>query len=137
MKITVAGTGERKSASIRPAENEDFKVLTIKRYFFSWKHWKGKAELYKLCLADEDDILGIMALTNIPGDKRIEIKLLASSKENAGSKKIYDGFAGCLIAYACRESVKRYAGEGCVSLIPKTELKPKYMAKYGMPDAGW
>jgi hypothetical protein len=137
MRITLVTTGEKKEVIISAVKDDDFRVLTKKRYFFSWKTLKGKASLYKLSISGEEDILGVMALVDEPGDKRIEIKLLVSSKENVGKKKIYDGIAGCLIAYACREAVKKYADLACLSLVPKTELRSNYIIKYGMMDAGW
>lgn len=78
-----------------------------------------------------------MGLIDWPGEKRIEIKLLASSVENIGKGKIYEGIAGCLIAFACRLAVDKYGAEACVSLVPKTELIKHYMQKYHMLHAGW
>jgi len=137
MEITVVATGEKKSVTIRPLEDEDFKLLLRKRYFFSWRTLKGKADLYKLYVSEDEDILGVMALFDVPTEKRIEIKLLASSKENVGRQKEHEGIAGCLIAYACREALKKYSDRACVSLVPKTELRANYLTKYGMMDAGW
>jgi hypothetical protein len=50
---------------------------------------------------------------------------------------VYDGIAGCLIAFVGREALRKYADFACISLVPKTELKPYYMGKYGMLDGGW
>lgn len=136
MEITIVVTGEKKEVIIRPVEDEDYEFLTKKRYSFVWKRLKGEASLYKLSISGDEDILGVMALIDERGDSRIEIKLLASSKENVGPEKIHEGIAGCSIAYACRESVKKYAEKACVSLVPKTKLKVKYMNKYGMMDGG-
>jgi hypothetical protein len=68
--------------------------------------------------------------------KPVEIKLLANSKENQGRNKLYDRVAGCLIAYACSLASKKYEGEACVSLLPKTNLVSHYMQKYRMVDGG-
>ena len=38
--------------------------------------------------------------------------------------------------FACREAIKFYAENACVSLFPKTELKQHYIKKYGMTAAG-
>ena len=77
-----------------------------------------------------------MALIDFPSEKRIEIKLLATSIENKGKFKQYDRIIGCLIAYACRLSAKKYMEEACVSLIPKTELINHYKQKYHMAYNG-
>ncbi len=136
MEITVVETSERKKVKIARVEEEDFKLLTKKKYFFPWMVWKDKAELFKLFIAGEDEIMGVMALLDVPADRRIEIKLLACSIENTTKNKMHDGIAGCLIAYACREAVKRYADLACVSLLPKTRLKGHYVVKYNMIDDG-
>lgn len=97
---------------------------------------RKKYQVYKLRRSDNEVILGLISLEIIDNEKRIEIKLLAVSVENRGSGKEYDRIAGTLIGYTYREAVKRYAVNACVSLLPKTELKPHYIAKYGMIDAG-
>lgn len=137
MTIVEVRSGKSKSVIIRPVNEEDLKILTRKRYYFSWKKEKPNAHLYKLCIVGEEDILGVMALVDIPSDQRVEIRLLASAKENVGKGKVYEGIAGCLIGFACRESVKKYGDLACVSLLPKTELKEHYRKKYGMNDAGF
>lgn len=137
MELWECGTKTWKEAVVRPVEGRDFRYLTSREFAFPWKKWKDRADLYKLCLLDEERILGLMALEDIPGDKRIEIKLLASSKENRGAHKKLEGISGCLIAWACRLAVKKYAEEACVSLVPKTVLKPYYIKQFGMLDAGW
>ena len=137
MKIIELASGAKQSIVISKVEDDEFKILTKKRYSFIWKIEKNQASIYKLQIEEQKDILGVMALVDFPTESRMEIKLLASSKENVGKKKLYEGIAGCLIAFACRESLKRYGQLACVSLIPKTELKSYYMKKYGMIDAGW
>jgi hypothetical protein len=134
--IEIAGGG-KKPVIIRLAEEEDFKILTKKQYSFAWNLARRSAIIYKLHIEGEKDILGVMALVDIPGDKRIEIKLLASSVENQGRNKTYDRIAGCLIAFACRLSVDKYNVDACVSMVPKTELRKHYMQKFHMLDGGW
>ncbi|KOS05421.1 hypothetical protein AM493_04785 [Flavobacterium akiainvivens] len=120
---------------IERVREEDFKKMTKARFFFNWKTEKEN-EVYKLTLAGTDEILGVMSLVNYPGEQRCQINLLSVSKENRGKNKIYAGIAGNLIAYACRESIKLYGADACVSLHPKTELKAHYIEQYGMMDAG-
>lgn len=120
---------------IERVREEDFKKMTKARFFFNWKTEKDN-EVYKLTLAGTDEILGLMSLVNYPDEQRYQINLLSVSKENRGKNKMYDGIAGNLIAYACRESIKAYGADACVSLHPKTELKAHYIAQYGMMDAG-
>lgn len=137
MEIIEAATGIKRPVVIREAEAEDFRLLVKKRFSFTWKTFKNTTTVYKLQIEGEDSILGVMGLIDWPGEKRIEIKLLASSVENIGKEKIYEGIAGCLIAFACRSAVAKYGTDACVSLVPKTELIKHYMQKYHMQHAGW
>jgi hypothetical protein len=136
MEIVDVRTGIRKKVIITRAEIGDFKTLTKKRYSFSWKTIRELTAVYKLCIEGNDDIFGVIGLINWSEEKRIEIKLLASSAENIGKEKHYSGIAGCLIAFACREAVIQFGIEACVSLVPKTELIEHYMNNYYMQNAG-
>ena len=120
---------------IERVREEDYKKITKARFFFDWKTEKDN-DVYKLYIAGTDEILGVMSLINYPGEQRYQINLLSVSKENRGKNKIYEGIAGNLIAYACRESIRAYGPDACVSLHPKTELKQHYIEQYGMMDAG-
>lgn len=137
MEILEIATGIKNTVIIREAESDDIRLLTKKRFSFTWKTFKNTTTVYKLQIEGGDDILGAMGLIDWPGEKRIEIKLLASSVENIGKEKTYEGIAGCLIAFACRASVQKYGTDACVSLVPKTELIKHYMQKYHMQHAGW
>lgn len=136
MKLLKVGSKIEKRVVIGLAEPDDFKMLTKKRFSFVWKTIKKVATVYKLQIEGEKDILGVMGLVDWQEEKRIEIKLLASSVENIGKNKIYKNIADCLIAFACRLAVIRYGIEACVSLMPKTELIEHYMQKYYMQYAG-
>lgn len=139
MALVEVKTKTRRKVEIALLEDDDYKMLTKKRYHFLWKLFRGRMDVavYKLQFPGDDDILGVMALIEVSNESRIEINLLACSKENVGKNKAYDGIAGHLIAYACSRAVKRYGRDACVSLVPKTRLKNHYIRKYGMLDAGW
>lgn len=98
---------------------------------FDWRRYKD-LEVYKIRLLSDDVILGLMCIIDHadPQINAIEIELLEVAIEHVGSKKQIDHIAGCLIAYACRESIKR-SHEGVVFLIPKTNLITHYQSKYG------
>ncbi len=136
MHITERESHKRKAVLVRRMDDAGINSLSVKRYSFNWKKLKGVGELYRLTLEGDEDILGVMAVIPYPDEQRLEIKLLAASAENIGKDKYYEGIAGCLIAYACREAVIRYSPYPCVSLIPKTELRKHYIQKYKMFDAG-
>lgn len=129
-------TGKRHTVVIEPVLSTDYKSVTKPKYFFNWKTEK-KYSVYKLRRSDKNTILGLISLINHLEEQRIEIKLLAVSIENRGKNKQYEGIAGTLIGYACREAMKDFGAKGCVSLLPKTELKRYYITQYGMTDAGY
>jgi hypothetical protein len=135
-KIEVC-SGLCKKVVISQVNAEDFKLLTKKRFFFTWKSLNKTAVIYKLQIEGEEDILGVMALVDYQPENRIEIKLLANSVENQGRNKKYDRIAGCLIAYACRLAADKYFENACVSLLPKTALINHYKQKYNMAWGGW
>ena len=136
MEIFEVKSGLRKPVVVQLVEEKDFKLLTKRRYSFHWKALKGLADIYKLQMEKEKDILGVMGLINVPDECRIEIKLLASSIENQGRNKVYDRVAGCMIAFACNLAAKKYKDDAGVSLIPKTNLIQYYMQKYRMVERG-
>jgi hypothetical protein len=144
MKVLEVATGKEHKIVIERVTEDDLKKLTVKRYFFKWKEEGQSSELYKLRLEADEDIKAVMALVHYPDEFRIEIKLLAASKENVINKKEkgkkqkeFGGLAGNMIAFACRLAVVHYGEKACVSLLPKTELKDHYIMEYGMADGGW
>lgn len=144
MVIREVSSGKDIDVIIEPVVQTDLKKLTIKRYFFNWKNAGEETTLWKLSPKGNVDIKGVMALVDYPGEHRIEVKLLAVSRENVilkkeqGKKlKEYEGIAGNLLAFACRIAITKYGDKGCVSLLPKTELKEHYINEYGMVDAGY
>ena len=136
MEILEVKSGLRKPVVVRSVEEKDLKKLTKRRYSFRWKALKGVAEIYTLQIEEEEDILGVMGLVDVPEERRIEIKLLANAKENQGRNNVYDRVAGCLIAFACNRAAKKYEDDACVSLVPKTNLVKHYMHKYHMVHKG-
>ncbi|MCD6065858.1 MAG: hypothetical protein K0S33_684 [Bacteroidetes bacterium] len=104
------------------------------RFEFNWEA-ESKKEVYKLQLEVTGEILGLMAIEDIPQEIRIDINALEASKDNVGPQKNYEGIAGCLIAFACRlASLNGYGG--FVSLTPKTVLKKHYTEVYGFEPMG-
>lgn len=136
MYITELIANTNRLVYVREVEDADFKQITVKRYLFNWKKLKDKCKIYKLTLIDGEDILGLIALVDYAEEERTEIKLLTSSVENIGREKQYDRIAGCLIAFAGKEAIKKFKNYPALSLIPKTELRQHYITKYKMVDAG-
>lgn len=135
MTILEVQTGVRQPVLVEPLGVGEISQLTSRRYSFSWKKEK-EYEIQKLTIVGTKEILGVVSLNIIDNEQRIEIRLLANSIENIGAQKQYSGIAGCLIAHVCREAVKLYGENACVSLVPKTLLREHYINEYGMKPAG-
>ena len=136
MNITDVLNQKKVPIIVTQVEFSDFKNITKKQFFFRWEQLKQEADLYKLIFTEKHAILGLIGLIDVPSEFRMEIKLLAVSKENRGKGKQYEGIAGCLIGYAAKAALKKYGGLACISLKPKTELRQHYMNKYGMKSGG-
>lgn len=134
MVLEDVSSGEKYEAVIEPMTAYDFKTIKKdKARFnsFNWTVYKSR-EVYKIRLASEETILGLICLEDHPADgvNAIEIELVEVSADYRQRKKRLANIAGCLIAFACRESFKR-GYEGWVFLVPKSYLLKHYSSKYG------
>jgi hypothetical protein len=134
MQLEEVSSGEKFEAIIEPMTPKDFKAIKkdkIRFDSFDWNAYKNN-EVYKLRLAADETILGLMCLIDHPGEgiNAVEIDLLEVSVENRRGKMKLAPIAGCLIAFACRESFKR-GYDGWVFLTPKTYLLDHYPSAYG------
>lgn len=136
MRIIDTPTGESVSVVVKKLTPPIIKKLTKRRYWFDWRELAKNFPLYGLVIQSDSVVLGVMALAEYPKEYRLEIKLLASSRENVGAQKRYEGIVPCLLAFASAEAIRRYGEWACVSLTPKTELKAHYMTRYHMLDGG-
>lgn len=122
-------------AEIKPLTAKDFKnIKKDKQFSFDWEEEK-KYEVFKLILKEENEIVGLIAIIDIPEELRLYIHLLEISKDNIGKNKKIERIAGCLIAYICRISFSKGYG-GFVSLVPKTKLINHYQKEYGFAQFG-
>ncbi|RQO69393.1 hypothetical protein DBR43_15010 [Pedobacter sp. KBW06] len=104
-------------------------INKTKQFDFNWNKEK-LFNVYKLTVEENDEPIGLLSLDERSDDYALEIRLLASSKQNIGKSKKYSRIAGCLIAFACKEAFKR-GFDGFVCLKPKTKLEAHYIKKYG------
>ena len=134
MKIIERATGRTYKGKIEKLNLNDVKKLKNNDQFvFDWSK-EARNEVYKLRIKGEDEILGLVSIINIPGEKRIHINLLEASKRNVGREKLFLNIAGILMAYIGRLAfTKRY--NGFVSLQPKSALAEVYL-KYGFRKVG-
>lgn len=123
-------TKKNVNVEVLPIEESDYETIReSERFEFNWEITTDK--IFKLCVIETKEILGLISLKVVPAEFRVQIMLLEVTIDNVGKKKIYDRIAGILLAFACRVSSE----EGCfgfVSLVPKTVLREHYSAKYGL-----
>src|ERR1700733_5165463 len=131
MSIFDVITNSEIEAIILPVDRDDLPhIKKSKRFGFNWHLFKDE-KVYKLMRKGDPEILGLMCLEDHSvGWDAIEIKLLEVGRAHIGKNKKIEKIAGCLIAYACRESIKNGHG-GWVFLKPKTKLIDHYINAYG------
>jgi hypothetical protein len=135
MTVVDVRTGESYEISISPVTKTEYGSLSKQQFWFNWKA-EIDFDVFKLRIKGSDDILGLISLESIESESRIEIRLLAVSKENRGKNKKFDKIAGNLIAFAGIQAIKKFGEWACISLVPKTELIEHYQVKYFMIQAG-
>lgn len=98
---------------------------------FNWlKAFKDDPEsVYAIIENQSQKIHGAIQLVN--DDGMLIMELIELAPFNVGSKKGHDNIAGCLIAFACRESLKLdSAYRGYLTFVSKTKLVDYYKTKY-------
>ena len=128
-------SGKKIRAIVSKLDKKEIAVINKSgRFHFNWNQ-EAKYEVYKLTATGVNEPLGLISIEDRISDYAVQIRLLASSKNNIGEGKEYERIAGCLIAFACKKSFS--AGyEGYVCLKPKTDLEIHYQNAYGMKSTG-
>ncbi|HHH53540.1 MAG TPA: hypothetical protein ENK91_07770 [Bacteroidetes bacterium] len=106
-------------------------VLKKNGWNFNWKaeHKDLSREVYKLTIVNNPNVIqGLISIT-IEND-HIFINLLESAPFNIGKRKLYEGVAGNLVAYACKLSFQK-GYEGFVAFTAKTRLIEHYEKTLG------
>lgn len=112
----------------------DAKSVPLKKdgWQFNWRKLASMEQTYVLTTRNTPgSVEGALCLRMKSG--MLFMEALELAPHNVGQKhKRYDHVAGCLIAYACRESFKTI-GEyrGFLGFVSKTELIHWYVEKYG------
>ena len=112
----------------------DTKALPLKKdgWNFNWRQLSKNGTIYVLRTIDSsENIEGALCLRN--EYEMLIMDALELAPHNTGrANKRYDYVAGCLIAFACRESFK-IQGEyqGFLTFVSKTNLIKWYSEKYG------
>lgn len=102
---------------------------------FNWTDLSEKGKVFLLKLKQRGhQTEGAICLKII--NEMLIMEALELAPHNVGTHKRYDYVAGCLIAFACRESFKLSgAYQGILSFVSKTKLINWYKSKYGAKQA--
>ncbi len=106
-------------------------VLKKNGWNFNWKteHKNLSKEVYKLTIVNNPKVIqGLLSVT-VEKD-HIFMNLLESAPFNIGKRKLYEGVAGNLVAYACKLSFQK-GFEGFVAFTAKTNLIKHYEKTLG------
>lgn len=95
-----------------------------------------KMEIQPKYIPGQNDIIGLVSIERIPSEWRVHIRLLTVSKENRGSRKVFDNIAGNLIACVAKIAVADFGELACVSLSPKSSIAQHYIDNYNMNVTG-
>lgn len=115
----------------------DKKLIPLKKdgWNFNWRELSKVegSQLFGLsCISTPNSIEGIVMLT-LFNDEMLFMNNIEVAPHNIGIAKKYENVAGCLIAYACRNSFELGVGDynGYLSFNSKTKLVELYKNKYG------
>ena len=98
-----ARTGEILETAYSLASADD--LAGLKGWKFDWTASDlNGCEIYKLTLAGDEEIQGLIAISDMPHDSAVYVNLAESSPQNLGHNKKYAGVGGHLFAIAARRS---------------------------------
>lgn len=127
-------TGDRFDTQVLPISETDIKQLTS-GWNFDWiQEIKSNSKVFKLIIESNVDIIqGLISLSYKDGF--VFIELIESADFNIGRNKVYEGVAGNLFAFACKESWER-EDYGYVAFNSKTNLIEHYIKMLGAKSLG-
>lgn len=135
MRLINIKTGEKIDGRIARLTHSEVKQLQGSKHFqFDWS-LEVVNEVYAIEGTVNNELLGLISLTDVAEELRIHINLIESAIQHQGKQKEIDGIPGCLIGFACEMSFKKGYG-GFVSLTPKTKLADYYHEKFGFLKTG-
>ena len=130
-------SGDSFPTEVLPLLKSDLKnVSNLKGWQFSWsEEYKLKdRSIYKLTIKDNPTIIqGLISLSDY--NDHFFVHIIESAPFNFGKRKLYEGVAGNLFAFACKTSWdKNY--QGFISFTSKTKLIEHYKQTLGAVHIG-
>lgn len=128
-------TGDKLNGIIELLDEDKIASLSnSKNFTFDWGIEKNN-QVYTISIINDNEILGLMSIIDVPHEFRIHINLIEAAKGQRGKHITILNIPGCLIAFACRTAFKK-GYDGFVSLTPKTRLRNYYSKTYGFMGMG-
>jgi len=124
-------TGDSFKTEVLLFSAKDLKQLKKTDWLFDWKSESSNKDklIYKLVIVDNPNIIqGLISLQD-KGD-HIFMHLIESNKFNRGTRKVYLGVPGNLVAFACKLSLDK-GYDGYLSFESKTKLIGHYQKTLG------
>jgi hypothetical protein len=124
-------SGEIFETEITQIISKESRQIKKSEWVFNWNAELkiNSNRVYKLTTLNNSTIIhGLICLTD--KQDHIFMPLIESAKFNKGSKKLYRGVAGNLVAFACKTSFEK-GYDGVVSFIAKTQLIEHYKTSLG------
>lgn len=131
--IESSSTGDSFDTNIELILANEIKTVHKKDgWFFNWKKEfkESERQIYKLSLANNQVIQGLISLQPVADQQFVEMHLLESAPHNYGTKKEFLGVAGNLVAFACKTSIE-LGFDGFVAFTAKTKLVDHYIETLG------
>lgn len=125
-----AKTGKLVPTVYKKASKED--LFELKDWNFNWlSDDLKKADVYKLCLAGDDTIQGLVAVTDFKRDSAVYVNIAESAPHNLGDNKRFSGVGGHLFAIAAHISAQKNYGGFVFMDAKNTELVNHYRTTLG------
>ena len=129
-------TGREVQTSYSLADKIEMTGLKRAGWLFDWtKPFEKGYNVYKLTLADDRNIQGLVAVRANAQLLVVEIDIAESAPDNMGSKGKFAGVGGHLFAIAAQSSFE-LGFDGYVFFITKTQLMKHYIDTMGAQHIG-
>lgn len=104
----------------------------LKGWNFNWLDDDLKdAEIYKLCIAGDKEIQGLVAVTDFQKDMAVYVNIAESAPHNLGKNKKFNGVGGHLFAIAAHISIEKGYGGFVFMDAKNSELVKHYNKTLG------
>lgn len=118
-------TGELMPTVYERASRND--LLQLKGWNFNWLDKELEyTEIYKLCVAGDKKIQGLVAVTDFKRDMAVYVNIAESAPHNLGKNKKFNGVGGHLFAIAAKISLEKGYGGFLFMDAKNTDLVKHY-----------